>query len=78
MTTKDDYLFRVGDVVCFRSQFLRDIGFYTNVPINGKVLKVSHDKEPHRSWVQWCDNPDLPAWVCDKNLILYEKRHLDV
>ena len=33
--------FSVGDIVRHTGEFLRSVGWYTNVPINGKVTNVS-------------------------------------
>jgi len=32
--------FKTGDIVCHKAEFLRSVGWYTNVPINGKILAV--------------------------------------
>lgn len=32
--------FKVGDIVKHKASFLKSVGWYTNVPVNGKVVKV--------------------------------------
>jgi hypothetical protein len=72
-------VFEVGDIVCYRSSFLRSIGWYTDVPINGRVVSAQHGACPGCEGfpkVQWCDRDDAIA-VNPANLILYNERHLE-
>lgn len=68
MTTE----FKKGDIVCHKAKFLRDIGWFTNVPINAKVLAVDEDLVT----VQWNDR-DEPNRIHRGNLILFAERHLE-
>lgn len=65
--------FQVGDLVCHSSQFLRNTGWYTNVPYEGKVVELlDHDLV----LVHWC-NEDEPTRIHKGNIILYKERHLE-
>lgn len=66
-------MFKRGDIVCYRATFLRSVGWYTNVPIDGKV---TNDADPEVVSVQWCDQ-DVPVRVNAKNLILKRNLHLE-
>ena len=49
--------FKVGDIVKHKGKFLRSIGWYIDVPKNGKVVELS---ESMHNWpkVQWCDSEE--------------------
>lgn len=64
--------FKPGDIVCHKAAFLRSVGWYTNVPINGKVLEVDGDLLT----VHWNDQ-DEPTRIRRTNVILYPERHLE-
>lgn len=64
--------FKAGDVVCYSRAFLKSTAWYTDVPINGRVLDVDEDYIT----VLWHDRTD-PIRVRDTNLILYKERHLE-
>lgn len=64
--------FKIGDIVCHKATFLRNIGWYTNVPRNGKVTAVDGDMLS----VHWCDRED-PARILAVNVIKYDERHLE-
>jgi len=63
--------FKTDDVVCFRSSFLRSIGWHTDVPVNGRVLSVKDDLVK----VQWSDGSVTNTRTT--NLILESKKHLE-
>ena len=66
--------FSVGDVVCHRAAFLRSIGWYTDVPMNGEVREVG----PRFLKVVWNDQPDAdPQRILPANVIHYDRRHLE-
>jgi hypothetical protein len=70
--------FKVGDIIVHKSSFLRSVGWYIDVPINGKVLEV---EEPDKhGWqmvtVQWNDR-ESPIRVNAGNLILESEKHLE-
>jgi len=48
--------FKQGDIVKHKGKFLRSIGWYTNVPIDGMVLSVKVNGT-FDGWpiVLWCD-----------------------
>ena len=52
MTTE----FKVGDLVKHTSKFLQSVGWYTNVPKDGKVTEMR--PMGHEVWpvIQWCDD----------------------
>lgn len=64
-------VFEKGDIVCHRASFLRSISWYTDVPINGKVVDAG---DPEMPLVLWCDR-DEPCRINAKNILLYEERH---
>jgi hypothetical protein len=51
--------YKIGDIVRHTSKFLRSIGWYTDVPKNGKVISLSLES-CFKDWpyVQWCDDPE--------------------
>lgn len=66
-------VFKVNDIVCHKAKFLRDIGWFTNVPINGKVLAVVGDDYVRVLW----NDRDVSQGVHPCNLILFSERHLE-
>lgn len=62
--------FIAGDIVKFKGSFLRSVGWYTDVPRNGKVSEVH---EQHVK-VGWCDGHDSSVHV--KNIMLDGKPDL--
>ena len=64
--------FKPGDIVCHKATFLRSIGWYTDVPINGRVEAV----EDGVLTVLWNNHKD-PTHILGVNVILYSKRHLE-
>jgi len=68
-------IFEQGDIVCFRRSFLQSIGYYTDVPLNGKVLDVMGTGGGLLVLVEWCD--DHISRVNTKDLILYSERGLE-
>lgn len=64
----------VNDIVCYRASFLRSISWFTNVPINGKVVEAADDS-PRRVRVEWSDGTNTV--VLESNLILESKKHLE-
>lgn len=65
--------FEVGDLVKYRPEFLRNIGWYTGVPKNGMVEAVNHPVGGrYPCLVRWCDSVD-PVLVLDSNLMHYEE-----
>lgn len=65
--------FKLGELVCYRASFLRSISWFTNVPIDGKIVDVS---DPEMPGIHWCDR-DEPIRVNAKNLILKSELHLE-
>ncbi len=63
--------FKINDIVCFRAEFLRSISWYTDVPINGKVLEVDGELVT----VRWCGGE--VGRVRRSNLLLFSERHLE-
>jgi hypothetical protein len=47
-------MFKVGDIVKHKSSFLKSIGWYMDVPIDGKVMSI--DERIGWPRVQWCDD----------------------
>lgn len=66
-------MFQVGDIVCHTSKFLRAVGWFVNVPQNGRVEATDDDEIVT---VMWCD-ADKPVRVNAGNLIMYAKRHTE-
>jgi hypothetical protein len=62
-----------GDLVCYTKAFLRSTSWYTNVPIDGKIIDDSDQEFPV---VRWCDREE-PVRVHCKNLILKGRLHLE-
>ena len=63
---------RPGELVRYTSAFLRSAGWYTDVPIDGKVLEVEPEKKrvsdtTYVVTVQWCDR-DAPIRVLSCNI----------
>ena len=50
-----DIEFKVGDIVKHKSKFLRDTGWYTDVPKDGIVRSIADNGFPR---VQWCDREE--------------------
>lgn len=76
---KNTMQFKIGDIVCYRSKFLRDIGWFTDVPINGKVTECEQLKEGRQKLlVEWCDDGIGAIQVMNGCLIHYDKRRFDV
>ncbi len=71
--------FAVGDIVCYKCSFLRSTGWYTGVPMNGKVTEVEAVAPwmgPPMVTVHWCDQQE-PVRVLSVNLVKYDERHRD-
>lgn len=64
--------FKVGDIVCHKATYLRNTGWYTNVPVNGKVVALSSGFLS----VLWCDR-DQDSLIHPANIILFDERHLE-
>lgn len=43
-------MFKVGDIVKHKASFLRSIGWYFDVPINGKVISLNKNNWPKVFW----------------------------
>jgi hypothetical protein len=65
--------FKRDDLVCYARRFLQSVGWYTDVPIDGKVVD---DTDPQFPSVHWCDR-DEPVRVNAANLILKSELHLE-
>jgi hypothetical protein len=63
--------FAVGDLVMHRASFLRAIGWYTDVPVNG-IVKGYGELGPNYPLVLWSDAVD-PTSVNAMNIILEGK-----
>lgn len=66
--------FKVGDIVCHRAGFLRSVGWYTDVPINGRVEAITNEYMGIVQ-VEWSDGN--VGRILSTNLILYSERHLE-
>ena len=63
------YTYKKGDLIKHRASFLRNTGWYTNVPIDGKVTDPMDGQMDDRYlMVQWCDS-DVPVMI-SRNVIL--------
>lgn len=57
--SKKECPFKVGDIVRHKSAFLRSIFWYTNVPHNGKVVRVEPNFGPSGLlYVEWSEYID--------------------
>ena len=59
-------VFQPGDLVRHKSSFLQSICWYTDVPINGKVIS----NDGYFTLVEWCDQEE-PKRICTSNLERY-------
>lgn len=50
-------LYKKNDIVKHTSKFLRNTGWYTNVPINGQVTE-DQEEGSELVRVQWCDREE--------------------
>ncbi len=63
----DDRPVQVGDTVRHRAAFLRSISWYTEVPINGRVKRVTlHSGVPTIVEVEW--SQEAPAKILAMHL----------
>ena len=65
-------MFSVGDIVKHKGSFLKSICWYTNVPIDGKVMSI----DDHTGWprVLWCDSEDdYASLINPANIMLANK-----
>lgn len=69
--------FKVGDVVCYRAGWLRSVGWYTDVPINGEVTHLDRLGDQVLVEVVWADGREIPRRVLASNLIHYDRRHTE-
>ena len=60
--------FKEGDIVQHKSQFLRSTSWYTDVPIDGKVISVDDELVT----VRWCDQEE-PSRIHEENIKLKDK-----
>lgn len=63
--------FKVGDLVKHRAAFLQSVGWYTDVPTDGKVITVN-DRTLR---VAWCDSDRLTT-ILKTNVLLAGKPDL--
>ncbi|MDP3766913.1 MAG: hypothetical protein Q8S13_02765 [Dehalococcoidia bacterium] len=70
-------IFAPGDIVKYTSKFLRSTGWYTNVPIDGRVesVRMRRGGEPDVLRVLWNDR-DEPVSVLASNVMLARKPDL--
>lgn len=64
--------FNVGDIVAHKRDFLKSVGWYTNVPKNGKVTAVQPfgGGTNQLVTVDWCEfTADTPPRILSANLI---------
>ena len=64
---------KVGDLVVYKAKFLKSIGWYTDVPKNGKIIEADETFPV----IQWCDREE-PTRVHVANVILSSKRHTEL
>jgi hypothetical protein len=67
------HTFKEGDLVCYARKFLQSVGWYTDVPIDGKVVDAS---DPEMPGILWCDREE-PIRMNAKNLVLKSELHLE-
>ena len=74
------YQFKVGDIVTYKVQFLRNIQWYTDVPKNGKVVSVRDNlQDPDRQVVVVDWGGDRGEMACQSSwLIPDSKKPFDV
>jgi len=72
-------MFNHGDIVKYKGEFLRSVGWYTNVPKDGKVIINDQNPimgDPSEKFccvaVHWCDSP-APKLCNIKNIMLASK-----
>jgi hypothetical protein len=68
--------FKVGDVVCHKAAFLRSVGWFTEVPINGRVNRLRQFGANTWPVVEWADGN--AGMVNPANIILYSERHKEL
>ena len=65
---------KVGDKVKFKAEFLRNIGWYTDVPRSGVVIKETRfAKDRYLFQVEWESEFEGPTNVLDSNLMLFKQ-----
>jgi hypothetical protein len=74
MKTPKITVFKNGDIVVFKREFLRNISLYVDVPLNGKVV---NDSDPDFPVILWCDR-DITQLVNARNLILESEKYLEL
>lgn len=58
--------YKPGDLVKHRATFLRSVGWFTNVPRNGKVVEVEGpDSAAPVIKVDWCDGSTSRILACN-------------
>jgi hypothetical protein len=68
--------FKVGDIVAFRASFLRSVGWFTDVPRNGRVVAVTGPFSGHQVvTAEWCDGNTFKT--LDTNLLHFNRLHLE-
>jgi hypothetical protein len=74
--SKPSTLFKVGDIVCHKAAFLRSIGWYLDVPRDGRVTAVGVFSGGQLLSVDWSD--DIGSTKClGSNVILASRKHLE-
>lgn len=70
-----EHVYQVGDIVCHTAKFLKSTRWYTNVPMNGRVLFAEEPdtRYPSILEVEWCDGHT--SRILATNVVLYNKRH---
>ena len=63
--------FAVGDIVAHKRDFLKSVGWYTNVPKNGRVIAVEPFSGANQLvTVDWCEfTADTPGRILSANLL---------
>jgi len=63
--------FKVGDIVKHTALFLKSTGYITNVPVDGKVMKVDECNAygTPAVLVQWCDSK-RPYPILEEHIML--------
>lgn len=73
--------FKIGDIVCYKGDFLRSCGWYTSVPKNGKVIDIREslraDNELQVLTVDWAGDVGIMNTL-NTNVILDSKKQFDV
>jgi len=66
--------FSEGDIVKHKAEFLRSVGWYTDVPVNGQVVKAEELRSGQILTVDWSDG--ITSKILANNVVLAGKVEL--